>query len=95
MGRPLSLDLRERAIARVQAGETTRSVAEALGIAPSSVTKWWQRYKTTGSVSPGQMGGHKPKVLIGAIQAALSSLMKLGPKPTCRPCAAGAGRANG
>lgn len=66
MGRPLSLDLRERAIARVQAGETTRSVAEALGVAPSSVTKWWQRYKVTGSVSPGQMGGHKPKVLIGA-----------------------------
>ena len=66
MGRPLSLDLRERAIARVQAGETTRSVAEALGIAPSSVTKWWQRYRTTGSVSPGQMGGHKPRVLVGA-----------------------------
>ena len=66
MGRPLSMDLRERAIARVQAGETTRSVAEALCIAPSSVTKWWQRFKETGSVSPGQMGGHKPRVLSGA-----------------------------
>jgi len=66
MGRPLSMDLRERAIARVQAGETTRSVAEALGIAPSSVTKWWQRYRATGSVSPGQMGGHKPRILSGA-----------------------------
>lgn len=65
MGRPLSMDLRERAIARVPAGETTRSVADALGIAPSSVTKWWQRYRATGSVSPGQMGGHKPRVLVG------------------------------
>ena len=65
MGRPLSLDLRERAIARVQAGETTRSVGEALGVAPSSVTKWWQRYRETGSVSPGQMGGHKPRILSG------------------------------
>ncbi len=65
MGRPLSMDLRERAIARVQAGETTRSVSEALGIAPSSVTKWWQRFRETGSVSPGQMGGHKPRILIG------------------------------
>ena len=66
MGRPLSMDLRERAIARVQAGDTTRCVGKALGIAPSSVTKWWQRYKETGSVSPGQMGGHKPRVLSGA-----------------------------
>lgn len=66
MGRPLSMDLRERAVARVQAGETTRSVGEALGIAPSSVTKWWQRFRETGSVSPGQMGGHRPRILSGA-----------------------------
>ena len=66
MGRPLSMDLRERAITRVQAGETTRSVGEALGVAPSSVTKWWQRFRETGSVSPGQMGGHKPRILSGA-----------------------------
>ena len=66
MGRPLSMDLRERAIARVQAGETTRSVGEALGVAPSSVTKWWQRFRETGSVSPGQMGGHRPRILSGA-----------------------------
>lgn len=66
MGRPLSMDLRERAISRVQAGESTRSVAEALGIAPSSVTKWWHRYKAKGSVCPGQMGGHKRRVLVGA-----------------------------
>lgn len=65
MGRPLSMDLRERAIARVQAGETTRSVGEALGVAPSSVTKWWQRFRETGSVSPGQMGGHRPRILSG------------------------------
>jgi putative transposase len=65
MGRPLSIDLRERAISRVQAGETTRSIAEDLGVAPSSVTKWWQRYQRTGSVSPGQMGGHKPRILRG------------------------------
>jgi putative transposase len=66
MGRPLSMDLRERAIARVEAGETTRCVGKALNIAPSSVSKWWKRYKETGSVSPGQMGGHKPRILSGA-----------------------------
>lgn len=65
MVRPLSMDLRERAIKRVQSGEPTRSVAEELGVAPSSVTKWWQRYRKTGSVAPGQMGGHKPRILSG------------------------------
>ena len=66
MVRALSLDLRARAIARVAAGETTRSVATALSVAPSSVTKWCQRYRATGSVAPGKMGGHVPGILIGA-----------------------------
>jgi transposase len=66
MGRPLSMDLRERAIERVQSGETTRVVGAALGVAPSSVTKWWQRFQRTGNVAPGQMGGHKPRILSGA-----------------------------
>ncbi|WP_404977838.1 helix-turn-helix domain-containing protein [Asticcacaulis sp. BE141] len=60
------MGLRERAIARVQAGETTRSIAEDLGVAPSSVTKWWQRYQRTGSASPAQMGGYKPRIVRGA-----------------------------
>ncbi len=66
MAQPLSLDLRKRAVARVEAGETIRSVAQALSIAPSSVSKWCQRYRSTGSAAPGQMGGHRPGILIGA-----------------------------
>ena len=66
MARPYSMDLRERAIARVQAGESVRSVAGALSISPSSVVKWWQRFRATGSVAPGQMGGHRPRVIVGA-----------------------------
>ena len=66
MARPYSMDLRERAIARVQAGESVRSVAGALSISPSSVVKWWQRFRATGSVAPGQMGGHRPRVIAGA-----------------------------
>ncbi len=29
----------------------------------SSVVKWTQRYRTTGSVAPGKMGGHRKRVL--------------------------------
>jgi transposase len=40
MTRPYSEDIRERALARAEAGETVRSIGEALQISPSCVTKW-------------------------------------------------------
>jgi hypothetical protein len=40
MTRPYSEDIRERALARADAGETVRSIAAALQISPSCVTKW-------------------------------------------------------
>ena len=66
MAGPLSNDLRERAMARVAAGESIRQIEAALSISPSCVSKWSQRLRTTGRVAPGQMGGHKPRVLSGA-----------------------------
>ncbi len=63
MVRPLSMDLRQRAVARLASGESVRAVSSALSVAPSSVVKWSQRLRTTGSVAPGKMGGHvKPKI---------------------------------
>ncbi|MFN9610619.1 MAG: IS630 family transposase [bacterium] len=63
MTKPLSMDIRERAMARREAGETVRAVADALSIAPSSVVKWSERKRTTGSVAPGKIGGHVlPKI---------------------------------
>jgi transposase len=57
------MDIRERAMARLDAGETVRAVAEALSIAPSSVVKWSERRRTTGSVAPAKIGGHVlPKI---------------------------------
>jgi len=40
-------------------GETCRAVASRFGVAISSVVKWSQRYRATGSVVPGKMGGHR------------------------------------
>lgn len=48
MTRPLSMDIRERAMARLEAGETVRAVADALSVAPSSVVKWSARKRSTG-----------------------------------------------
>ncbi|MFG1240250.1 IS630 family transposase [Xanthobacter autotrophicus DSM 597] len=63
MVRPLSTDLRERVVAAVLSGETSRAVAARFGVAVSSVVKWSQRHRATGSVAPGQMGGHRKRVL--------------------------------
>ena len=63
MTAPLSNDLRERVVAAVGAGESCRSVAARFGIAVSSVVKWSQRRRATGSVAPGKMGGHRRRVL--------------------------------
>ena len=61
--RPYSLDLRERVVAAVSAGETCRVVAARFDVAVSTVVKWSQRYRQTGSVAPGKVGGHRRPVL--------------------------------
>ncbi len=78
MAKPYSMDLRKRAMWRVQAGESVRTVAAALSISPSSVVKWSQRLRATGSVAPGQMGGHRPRLIAGAHETWLRERMMAG-----------------
>ena len=63
MAIPYSLDLRERAVSRVQAGESVRAIAERLSVSPSSVVKWSQRFRATGSSAARPMGGNRPYAL--------------------------------
>jgi len=63
MTRPLSNDLRTRVIVALKDGESCRCVAARFGVAVSSVVKWSQRYRATGSVRPGKMGGHRKPIL--------------------------------
>jgi transposase len=63
MTRPCSHDLRARVVRAVEAGASCRAVAARFGVAVSSVVKWSQRYRETGSVAPGKMGGHRRPVL--------------------------------
>jgi transposase len=66
MGKPCSLDLRERVVAAVETGGLSRNQAAArFGVAPSSAIKWVARFRATGSAAPAKMGGHKPKTLRG------------------------------
>ena len=43
MTAPYSMDLRQRALARKEAGETNREIAAALRLSPSCVSKWTKR----------------------------------------------------
>ena len=63
MTQPYSSDLRERVVRAHLAGEPIRRVAARFGVSVSSVPKWVARYRATGSVAPGKIGGHRPWLL--------------------------------
>src|ERR1700692_4874844 len=65
MARPYSLDLRERVIAAIAAGESCRKVAGTYKGSVASVVKWWQRFRATGSARAKRMGGNRPRSLAG------------------------------
>ena len=75
MTQPVSMDIGERAMARLDAGESVRMIAEALSVAPSSVVKWSQRRRATGSVAPGKVGGHVPRKIRGEHEVLLRTRM--------------------
>jgi transposase len=57
MPRPYSEDIRERVVARVEAGASRREAAEQFDICPSSAIKWMQRVDETGSCAAKPSGG--------------------------------------
>jgi transposase len=63
MGRAYSLDLRERVVSAVAGGESCRAVAGTFKVSVSSVVKWSQRYRATGSAAARPIGGNRPYVL--------------------------------
>jgi len=66
MARPFSIDLRERVVdAVVRDGLSSRQAASRFDVGVSTAIAWVARFRATGSVAAGQMGGHRPKKLIG------------------------------
>ena len=66
MGRPYSNDLRERVVAAVVTGGMSRNrAAKQFGVGISTAINWVKRVRETGSIAPGQMGGHRPKSISG------------------------------
>jgi transposase len=64
MSRPYSEDLRERAVAAVEGGLSRHRAAAVFSVSVSSVVRWCQAKRATGSVAAKPMGGKvKPKLL--------------------------------
>jgi transposase len=78
MGKPYSVDLRRRVVAAIEAGMSRNQAAKQFGVAISTAIGWMQRVEQTGSVAPGQMGGHKPKAISGEHAVWLSQRIRAG-----------------
>jgi putative transposase len=69
MVRACSMDLRERVLAAVlNEGMSARGAAARFGISESSAIKWVKRHRRTGTVAPAQIGGYKPRLLVGDLR---------------------------
>jgi transposase len=62
MGKPYSLDLRERIIGFVESGGSRRGAAGHFGVSPSCAIKLLDRWDRTGSAAPGKRGGSVGKL---------------------------------
>jgi transposase len=78
MGKPYSLDLRKRVVAAIKGGMSRNQAAKQFGVAISTAIGWMRRVEETGSIAPGQMGGHKPKAISGEQAVWLSRRIRAG-----------------
>lgn len=77
MGKPYSLDLRERVVAAVETGGLScNRAAKQFGVGISTAINWVRRLRETGSVAPGKMGGHKPKAISGGTRSGCRSVSR-------------------
>jgi putative transposase len=66
MGKPYSIDLRERVVAAVESeGMSRRQAAGRFGVSYSAAIVWVKRFHETGSLKPRQIGGYKRKAISG------------------------------
>jgi len=63
MAKPLDLDLRRRIVAAIEAGASCRTAAARFDVSESAAIKLMRRYRATGSLAPGKMGGHRRPIL--------------------------------
>jgi transposase len=65
MVQALSVDLRERVVAAVEAGMSRRQAAARFGVGVSSAIRWVSQSRATGDLLPKPRGGRRPSRIEG------------------------------
>lgn len=81
MAAPLSLDIRKRIVAAVEGGASRRAAAARFAVSESAAVKLVDRWERTGSLAPGQMGGHR-RFALAEHDALVRELIALHPDQT-------------
>lgn len=66
----LSVDLRERVVAAIEAGASRRQAAKRFGVGTASAVRWHERFRQDGQIAPRPVGGDRNSQRLEA-QAAL------------------------
>jgi putative transposase len=66
MAKPYPMELRNRAVKFVQAGESRHAVASRLGLGAATVIRWLDRFEKTGTAAPSKFGGYRKPKIVGA-----------------------------
>ena len=82
MAKALSIDLRERLLAAVDAGLSCRQAAQRFGVSVSSAIRWCARRRERGDARPRPQGGDRRSHRIEAQSATILALVKAKPDMT-------------
>jgi transposase len=74
MTRPYSIDLRERAVALVEGGQSRHQVAKLFKVGVASVIRWCARQRDSGTCAAKPMGGHRRPILLSEREWLLARL---------------------
>ncbi len=82
MSRALSLDLRVRVLAAVDAGASHREAGERFGVSAASVSRWRRLAREQGAPRPGPLGGDRRSARIEAHASTILALVDAKPDIT-------------
>ena len=82
MSKALSVDLRIRVLAAVEAGASHRQAAERFGVSAASVSRWRALAREKGVPSPGPLGGDRRSGCVEAQGGLIKSLLEVTPDIT-------------
>ena len=78
MAKPYPMELRDRAVKFVQAGESRHAVASRLGLGAATVIRWLDRFEKTGTAASSKFGGYRKPKIVGAHRDWLLERIKRG-----------------